>query len=84
MAVIMAGYKAPMLKMLRDQNPGLSSRFDPKFALEFADYDDEELLEILSRSVASGKTEMPMHVKCHAVRQLAKQRALANFGKSLR
>jgi AAA+ superfamily predicted ATPase len=79
-AVIMAGYKAPMLKMLREQNPGLTSRFDPKFAIHFDDYEDEELLEILGRAVAQGKTEMPIAVKSHAVRQLAKQRALANFG----
>ena len=30
MAVILASYEQPMLKMLRDQNPGLSSHFDPK------------------------------------------------------
>ena len=54
MAVILAGYEQPMLKMLRDQNPGLSSRFDPKFALRFEDYDDEDLLKLVAGSVAKG------------------------------
>ena len=78
--VIMAGYDAPMMKMLREQNPGLSSRFDPRYALEFSDYSDEELLKILTDEVNKGRIEMPIEVKIHAVEQLAKRRSMANFG----
>jgi len=43
MAVIMAGYEKEMMKMLRDQNPGLSSRFDSTRALYFRDFDNKAL-----------------------------------------
>ncbi len=78
--MIMAGYKAPVLKMLRDQNPGLSSRFSPENAIEFDDYSDSELLRILALEVQSTKVEMPVRVKLHAVKSLARRRAMANFG----
>ena len=42
-AVVLCGYKEPMLKLL-DSNPGLQSRFPNKF--EFADFTVDELLEI--------------------------------------
>lgn len=79
--VILAGYKGQMLKMLREQNPGLSSRFDPKFVIEFEDYDDDELLEILSRELnkSSKSYEMLIEVRIHAIKELSKRRALAYF-----
>ncbi len=45
LAVVIAGYPAPMAALL-DSNPGLRSRF-PK-TIEFADYTDVELVEIFS------------------------------------
>ena len=42
-AVVLCGYKEPMMKML-DTNPGLLSRFPNKF--EFTDFTIDELLEI--------------------------------------
>lgn len=42
-AVVLCGYKEPMMKLL-DSNPGLHSRFPNKF--EFADFTVDELLEI--------------------------------------
>ena len=47
-AVVLCGYKEPMMKML-DSNPGLQSRFPNKF--EFADFTIDELLEITRRRV---------------------------------
>ena len=45
-AVVLCGYKEPMLKLL-DSNPGLHSRFPNRF--EFQDFTVEELLEITRR-----------------------------------
>ena len=42
-AVVLCGYKEPMMKLL-DSNPGLQSRFPNKF--EFADFTVDELLQI--------------------------------------
>lgn len=42
-AVVLCGYKEPMMKLL-DSNPGLHSRFPNKF--EFTDFTIDELLEI--------------------------------------
>ena len=47
-AVVLCGYKEPMMKML-DTNPGLQSRFPNKF--EFTDFTVDELLEITRRRV---------------------------------
>jgi SpoVK/Ycf46/Vps4 family AAA+-type ATPase len=45
-AVVLCGYKEPMMKLL-DSNPGLQSRFPNKF--EFKDFTVDELLEITRR-----------------------------------
>jgi hypothetical protein len=47
-AVVLCGYKEPMMKLL-DSNPGLYSRFPNKF--EFSDFTVDELLEITRRRV---------------------------------
>ena len=47
-AIVLCGYKEPMMKML-DTNPGLLSRFPNKF--EFTDFTVEELLEITRRRI---------------------------------
>ncbi len=79
-AVILVGYKGDMLKMLRDQNPGLSRRFNMATAIEFEDFSDTELLAILSAQARQLDLMVPIAVKRRAVRVLAKQRNLANFG----
>lgn len=80
LAVVMCGYEPQMLKMIRDQNPGLSRRFDPAYALHFDDFSDEELLEVLSYECIKGNIVMPIEIKRHMIRQLSKRRALPNFG----
>lgn len=47
-AVVLCGYREPMLKLL-DTNPGLHSRFPNKF--EFADFTVDELLKITRRRI---------------------------------
>ena len=47
-AVVLCGYKEPMMKLL-DTNPGLQSRFPNKF--EFIDFTVDELLEITKRRI---------------------------------
>ena len=67
------------LKLLHDQNPGLSSQFNPKFAVEFADFSDSELLTIVAGQVDKGTVVMPWRVKLHALKQLGRQRAVETF-----
>ena len=66
--------------MLRDQNPGLSLQFDPKFAVKFADFSISELLVIMDGEADKGTVAIPWRVKLHAVKQLRRRRAVANFG----
>ena len=80
LAVVLCGYEAPMLKMLRDQNPGLSRRFNPASAFQFDDFDDYELLQVVARCCAEQEVHAPIEVKLHAVAYLARRRALPNFG----
>ena len=47
-AIVLCGYKEPMMKLL-DSNPGLFSRFPNKF--EFTDFTVDELLEITRRRI---------------------------------
>ena len=47
-AVVLCGYKEPMMRML-ETNPGLESRFPNKF--EFTDFTVDELLEITRRRI---------------------------------
>lgn len=47
-AVVLCGYKEPMMKLL-DMNPGLQSRFPNKF--EFTDFTVDELLEITRQRI---------------------------------
>lgn len=79
-AVVMIGYKPQMLKMLREQNPGLSRRFQPANAFEFEDFTDEELLETFVSYCKKDSVYAPPEVKALAVKVLRQQRTLPNFG----
>ena len=49
LAIVLCGYKEPMLKLL-DLNPGLTSRFPNRF--EFEDFTIDELVEITRRRIS--------------------------------
>ena len=79
-AVVLIGYEKQISKLLRDQNPGLARRFDLTYALKFADYTDNELLQIFSAVCRAENVKASVDVKCAAVKQLAKQRSMKHFG----
>ena len=80
MAVIMAGYEKPMLKMIRDQNAGLSRRFNPQHALYFDDFPDSALHLIIKRECFRDNVKLPIDVRRAAIKLLSQQRCLPNFG----
>jgi len=80
-AVVMIGYENEMKQMFRNQNPGLSSRFDFAYALQFQDFSNSELLAIISECCRREEVAASIKVKVAAVQQLAKRRdAERNFG----
>ena len=80
MAVIMAGYEKKMTKMLRDQNAGLSRRFDPASALYFHDFDNKSLGLILKRNCQKQNLTLSMNVRRAVVQELSMLRSLPHFG----
>ena len=80
-AVILCGYEDEMRNMLRTCNPGLSRRFRIEDAFHFADYNDDELVEIMQKRAESDHLHVSKELARKAVvNVLAKQRAKANFG----
>ena len=57
-AVVLCGYKEPMMKLL-DTNPGLQSRFPNKF--EFTDFTVDELIEITKRRIKDYDYQFTVH-----------------------
>lgn len=78
-AVVMCGYRSEMTKMMRDQNPGLSRRFDVNFAVQFDDMDNNELLLVMSSLCRDAELRAPISVLAHAVGVLSKMKRLPNF-----
>jgi hypothetical protein len=80
----MAGYEHQILEMFRGSNPGLSSRFDADFPWRFADFSDDDLLEVAVAYVRSPKRDLSALVRTDVIRymvqKVSKQRALHNFG----
>ncbi len=56
LVVIVAGYPEPMVSFIT-QNPGLASRF--KTTIEFADYTDDEIVEILEKLAGAADYDVP-------------------------
>ncbi|KAK3276111.1 hypothetical protein CYMTET_10223 [Cymbomonas tetramitiformis] len=72
-----------MREMLRDCNPGLSRRFklEGDGPFRFADYNDEQLTDIMVGMARQGGLHVAPELAKEAVRRvLAKQRAKPNFG----
>ena len=78
-AVLLLGYEQKMLKMLREQNPGLAGRFNPENAFFFPDYDDFELRVIFTRAVEREGLSASFGVRQAAVKLLAQERLRPNF-----
>ena len=79
-AVMMLGYEEPMLKMLRDQNAGLSRRFNPMDAFFFPDFDDGQLLSILKGVLKRRDLKMDKDVRQRAIELLVEERKKPQFG----
>ncbi|GMI24408.1 hypothetical protein TeGR_g12431 [Tetraparma gracilis] len=80
-AVVLIGYEAEMKAMFRNQNPGLSSRFDFAYAIQFQDFTNSELLAIIADCCRREEVSASIKVKVAAVQQLAKRRdAERHFG----
>ncbi len=76
----MLGYRDEMEQMLSKANPGLARRFQLENALIFSDYDDAALLNILKGAVKKSELYISHEAAVHAIKQLAKAKALPNFG----
>ena len=79
-AVLMVGYEQPIRTMLRNQNPGLSSRFDPAEAFLFEDYSSQSLLRILERKVDKIGLLAHHRVLHAALDKLVEKKSLPRFG----
>lgn len=78
--VLLLGYEDQMIEMFRNVNPGLTRRFPLADAFHFADFDDQELEEILRLKLKNqdlGVTERAVSV---AIDILGRARNGLNFG----
>ena len=67
--------------MIRDNNPGLSRRFDAPNPFRFADFTDEELLNITTTQIRGSKLTIPSFAwRSALVDKVSQLRALPNFG----
>jgi replication-associated recombination protein RarA len=76
-----ARYAHPPISNHNAQNPGLSSRFDFAYAIQFQDFTNSELLAIIADCCRREEVSASIKVKVAAVQQLAKRRdAERHFG----
>lgn len=78
--VLLLGYKDPMEAMFRSCNPGLARRFDATNPIMFEDYNDQELLQILTDYLRGKNIEATIPALLRATDCLSKKRRLPNFG----
>lgn len=79
-AVLLLGYEAQMMKMLQEQNPGLSRRFPKEHAFYFDDYTASQLLQILDFNLKKNEVEASLSFREKALDVLKTQKKQANFG----
>jgi hypothetical protein len=79
-SVIMAGYPKEMNAMCRNVNPGLGRRFDSQSPVEFHDYSDESLREIMSGMAKKYHIMLLEGAKNFAISEIAKRRPAKDFG----
>eukprot|EP00978_Attheya_sp_CCMP212_P007254 scaffold16880_cov36-Attheya_sp.AAC.1 len=79
-AVLLLGYEEPMLRMINEQNPGLSRRFPPEHAFHFDDYSENELLEILALNLTKYDLKATLEFKEKALEIFRVQKTQSNFG----
>ncbi|KAH6889821.1 P-loop containing nucleoside triphosphate hydrolase protein [Thelonectria olida] len=78
--VLLLGYQDQMEKMFQTCNPGLSRRFPLSSAFVFNDFNDDELVEILSRKLQSSGFKATEEAKKVALDVLRLARRRPNFG----
>jgi replication-associated recombination protein RarA len=79
-AILLLGYEEPMLRMISNQNPGLSRRFPKEKAFYFDDYDETELLQILELNLKQYDVESTLEFSESALGVLLVQKTQSNFG----
>lgn len=78
--VVMLGYEEQMREMMTKCNPGLQRRFQLDNAFHFADYSDDDLMDILSKRIREEKLIASLSVKLVAIKLLAIERNKPHFG----
>ena len=58
-AILLAGYEEEVNALLRDANQGLARRFRPEDAFLFADYTDEQLVDIMREKARPPRRSAP-------------------------
>ena len=77
LVLIVAGYPDPMVVFIA-QNPGLASRF--RTTIEFADYSDDELLEIFTLTATKADYDLPEATRKRFVEILSQTLRGPSFG----
>ncbi|KAG6854527.1 hypothetical protein C0991_005439 [Blastosporella zonata] len=78
--VLLLGYKDQMLEMFQNVNPGLQRRFALEDAINFEDFDDEQLLQILELKLKAQDISATQAAKIVAIEMLGRLRNRPNFG----
>ncbi|KAF7863083.1 hypothetical protein EAF04_007166 [Stromatinia cepivora] len=78
--VLLLGYEDKMLEMFQNVNPGLTRRFPPADAFNFADFSDQELEEILEQKLSTYGLDATPQAVAVAIDLLARARNGLNFG----